>query len=77
MHPYVKEFFDVARAFFGWDPGRFGLAFDVALQGDGRIVVTGTPEEVVACEASPTGRILAREFAFQHDRTFPAVQITT
>jgi excinuclease ABC subunit A len=29
----------------------------------GRIVVTGTPEEVAACESSATGRILAREFA--------------
>jgi excinuclease ABC subunit A len=29
----------------------------------GRIVVTGTPEEVAACEESATGRILAREFA--------------
>jgi excinuclease ABC subunit A len=29
----------------------------------GRVVVTGTPEEVSACEASATGRILAREFA--------------
>jgi excinuclease ABC subunit A len=29
----------------------------------GRIVVTGTPEEVAACEESATGLILAREFA--------------
>jgi excinuclease ABC subunit A len=29
----------------------------------GRVVVTGTPEEVAACEESVTGRILAREFA--------------
>jgi excinuclease ABC subunit A len=31
----------------------------------GHVVVTGTPEEVSACEASATGRVLAREFA--HD----------
>jgi excinuclease ABC subunit A len=29
----------------------------------GRIVATGTPEEIAACEASVTGRVLAREFA--------------
>ena len=29
----------------------------------GRVVATGTPEEVAACEASVTGRVLAREFA--------------
>jgi excinuclease ABC subunit A len=29
----------------------------------GQVVVTGTPEEVAACEASATGRILAHEFA--------------
>jgi excinuclease ABC subunit A len=29
----------------------------------GRVVVTGTPEEVAACVESVTGRILAREFA--------------
>jgi excinuclease ABC subunit A len=29
----------------------------------GQVVVTGTPEEVAACQASATGRILAREFA--------------
>ncbi|HEY3393530.1 MAG TPA: excinuclease ABC subunit UvrA [Lacipirellulaceae bacterium] len=34
-----------------------------AAEDGGRIVATGTPEEVAACEASATGRILAREFA--------------
>jgi excinuclease ABC subunit A len=29
----------------------------------GRIVATGTPEEIAACEASVTGRVLAGEFA--------------
>ena len=29
----------------------------------GRVVVTGTPEEVAGCAESVTGRILAREFA--------------
>jgi excinuclease ABC subunit A len=29
----------------------------------GRLVVTGTPEEVAACGKSATGRFLAREFA--------------
>ena len=29
----------------------------------GRVVVTGTPEEVAECEESVTGRILKREFA--------------
>jgi excinuclease ABC subunit A len=34
-----------------------------AAEDGGRIIATGTPEEVAACEASATGRILAREFA--------------
>jgi excinuclease ABC subunit A len=34
-----------------------------AAEDGGRVVVTGTPEKVAACEASATGRILAREFA--------------
>jgi excinuclease ABC subunit A len=29
----------------------------------GRIVVSGTPEEVAACAESATGRVLARELA--------------
>src|SRR5688500_789135 len=29
----------------------------------GSVVATGTPEEIAACEASVTGRVLAREFA--------------
>jgi excinuclease ABC subunit A len=29
----------------------------------GRVVVTGTPEELAECAESPTGRVLAREFA--------------
>ena len=29
----------------------------------GRVVVTGTPEEVAECAESATGRVLAREFA--------------
>jgi excinuclease ABC subunit A len=34
-----------------------------AADGGGSVVVTGTPEEVAACEESATGRVLAREFA--------------
>jgi excinuclease ABC subunit A len=33
-----------------------------AAEDGGQVVVTGTPEEVAACEASATGRILSREF---------------
>jgi excinuclease ABC subunit A len=33
-----------------------------AAEEGGRVVVTGTPEEVAACEESVTGRVLAREF---------------
>ena len=34
-----------------------------AAEDGGRVVVTGTPEEVAECEESITGRILKREFA--------------
>jgi undecaprenyl-diphosphatase len=42
----------LARAFFGWDPGRFGIAFDVACH-------VGTLLAVVAFFASDIGRLIA------------------
>ena len=42
----------LARAFFGWDPGRFGIAFDVACH-------VGTLLAVVAFFATDVGRLIA------------------
>ena len=42
----------LARAFFGWDPGRFGIAFDVACH-------VGTLLAVVAFFAADVGRLIA------------------
>jgi undecaprenyl-diphosphatase len=42
----------LARAFFGWDPGRFGIAFDVACH-------VGTLIAVVGFFATDVGRLIA------------------
>jgi excinuclease ABC subunit A len=39
-----------------------------AADAGGRVVVTGTPEEVAECAASATGRVLAAEFAVEKSR---------
>jgi hypothetical protein len=59
-----SEMSDSRSAKSGGMPGAvtlFAAAMRAADEG-GRIVVTGTTEEVAAYEASATGRILAREF---------------
>jgi undecaprenyl-diphosphatase len=52
----------LARSFIGWDPGRFGLAFDVACHvGTFIAVVAYFRQEVIALAAAAPGALAGRD----------------
>jgi undecaprenyl-diphosphatase len=56
----------LARAFFGWDPGRFGIAFDAACHvGTLLAVVAYFRAEVVALIAAAPGALTGRDGEFE------------
>jgi undecaprenyl-diphosphatase len=56
----------LARAFFGWDPGRFGLAFDVACHvGTLLAVVAYFRRDIVRLAAAAPGAIAGRDGSWE------------